>query len=296
MKFYIFNWRPLLMNSTIKGIIALVISSLGFSLMAVFVKYSGDLPTVQKVFFRNIVSMLMALGFVIYYKEKFFGHKENQLLLITRSAFGVIGVLLNFFVIDRMVLSDADILNKLSPFFTIILCAIFLKEYVRRYQVISIIIAFAGAIFIIKPSMSSDTVYGLIGILGALFAAGAYTVLRALGSREKFYTTVFYFSFFSCAVLLPFFIWQYEPMTTIQFWALILSGVFAAVGQFGLTIAYSFAPAREISIFFYSTILFTAIFSIVVFGDIPDTLSVIGYIIIFAASYYMYMKNKPGRI
>src|SRR5699024_12080310 len=78
------------------------------------------------------------------------------LLLITRSTFGVIGVVLNFFVIDRMVLSDADILNKLSPFFTIILCAIFLKEYVRRYQVISIIIAFAGAIFIIKPSMSRD--------------------------------------------------------------------------------------------------------------------------------------------
>ena len=143
------------MNSTIKGITALIISSLGFSLMAVFVKYSGDLPTVQKVFFRNIVSMLMALGFVIYYKEKFFGHKENQLLLITRSTFGVIGVVLNFFVIDRMVLSDADILNKLSPFFTIILCAIFLKEYVRRYQVISIIIAFAGAIFIRKrPPLS----------------------------------------------------------------------------------------------------------------------------------------------
>ncbi|WP_411843477.1 DMT family transporter [Salinicoccus sp. HZC-1] len=284
------------MNSTVKGIIALIISSLGFSLMAVFVKYSGDLPTVQKVFFRNFIAMLMALGFVVYYKEKFFGHRENQLLLITRSSLGVIGVLLNFFVIDRMVLSDADILNKLSPFFTIILCAVFLKEYVRRFQVISIIIAFAGALFIIKPSMSSDTAYALIGVAGALFAAGAYTVLRVLGSREKFYTTVFYFSFFSCAVLLPFFLWQFEPMSTVQFWALVLSGVFAAVGQFGLTIAYSYAPAKEISIFFYSTILFTAMFSIVVFGNIPDTLSIIGYIIIFAASYYMYMKNRPGKV
>lgn len=284
------------MNSTVKGIIALIISSLGFSLMAVFVKYSGDLPTVQKVFFRNFISMLMALAFVVYYKEKFFGHRENQLLLITRSSLGVIGVLLNFFVIDRMILSDADILNKLSPFFTIILCAVFLKEYVRRFQVISIIIAFAGALFIIKPSMSSDTAYALIGVAGALFAAGAYTVLRVLGSREKFYTTVFYFSFFSCAVLLPFFLWQFEPMSTVQFWTLVLSGVFAAVGQFGLTIAYSYAPAKEISIFFYSTILFTAIFSIVVFGNIPDTLSIIGYIIIFAASYYMYMKNRPGKV
>ncbi len=280
------------MSNTTKGIIALLISSLGFSLMAFFVKYSGDLPTVQKTFFRNFISMGIALIFVIYYKEKLFGHKENQGLLLLRSALGLGGVLLNFYVIDRMVLSDAEILNKMSPFFTILLCAIFLKEYIRRYQMISIIIALAGAVFIIKPSMSSDTVYALLGLLGALMAAGAYTVLRVLGSREKFYTVVFYFSAFSTVALLPFFIYQYEPMNFEQWIMLILAGVFAAFGQFGLTIAYSFAPAREISIFFYSTIVFTALLSIFILGEIPDVLSVVGYFIIFGASYYMYMKNR----
>ncbi|CAM4257489.1 DMT family transporter [Lacicoccus alkaliphilus] len=283
------------MSNTTKGIIALLISSLGFSLMAFFVKYSGDLPTVQKTFFRNFISMAIALIFVIYYKEKLFGHKENQGLLLLRSALGLGGVLLNFYVIDRMVLSDAEILNKMSPFFTILLCALFLKEYIRRYQMISIVIALAGAIFIIKPSMSSDTVYALLGLLGALMAAGAYTVLRVLGSREKFYTVVFYFSAFSTAALLPFFIYQYEPMTFEQWIMLILAGIFAAFGQFGLTIAYSFAPAREISIFFYSTIIFTALLSIFILGEVPDILSVIGYFIIFGASYYMYMKNRKPK-
>ena len=284
-----------MLNNTVKGIIALLIASLGFSLMAVFVKYSGDLPTVQKVFFRNFISMLIALSLVLYFREKLFGHKENQGLLLLRSSLGVLGVVLNFFVIDRMVLSDADILNKLSPFFTIILSAIFLKEYVRRYQVISIIIAFIGAIFIIKPSFSSDTIYALLGVAGAVFAAGAYTVLRALGSREKFYTVVFYFSFFSTAELLPFFIRQSHPPPGIQFRSRVIPGACAALGPFGLTIAYSYAPAKDISIFFYSTILFTAIFSIAVFGDVPDALSIIGYIIIFTASFYMFMKNKPPK-
>lgn len=284
------------MNNVVKGIIALIISSLGFSLMSLFVKYSGDLPTVQKTFFRNFISMLIALTLVLYYRESLFGKRENQGWLLLRSALGLAGVLLNFFTIDRMVLSDADILNKLSPFFTIILCAIFLKEYIRRFQLISIVIALIGALFIIKPSFSSDTMFALIGVLGAIFAAGAYTVLRVLGSREKFYTVVFYFSFFSTVALLPFFIYQFEAMTMNQFWMLILSGVFAAVGQFGLTIAYSFAPAKEISIFFYSTILFTALFSVIVFNEVPDTLSILGYIIIFAASYYMYMKNRPKKL
>lgn len=283
------------MNNTTKGIIALLISSLGFSLMAVFVKYSGDLPTVQKTFFRNFIAMLAALALVLYNREKLFGKKENQGLLLLRSSLGLIGVLLNFFAIDRMVLSDADILNKLSPFFTILLCAIFLKEYIRKFQMISILVAFIGAVFIIKPSMSSDTFYALIGVLGALFAAGAYTVLRVLGSREKFYTVVFYFSGFSSLALLPFFIIYFEPMTWAQFWMLISAGLCAAVGQFGLTIAYSYAPAREISIFFYSTILYTAIFSVIIFNEVPDLLSIAGYIIIFGASYYMFMKNRPPK-
>lgn len=283
------------MSNTTKGIIALLISSLGFSLMSFFVKYSGDLPTVQKTFFRNFISMAISLALVIYYKEKLFGRKENQGLLLLRSSLGLLGVLLNFFVIDRMVLSDAEILNKLSPFFTILLCAIFLKEYIRRFQMISIIVALVGAVFIIKPSMSSDTVYALLGILGAILAAGAYTVLRVLGSREKFYTVVFYFSGFSTVALLPFFIFQYEPMTFEQWIMLILAGIFAAFGQFGLTIAYSFAPAREISIFFYSTILFTALLSIFILNEVPDMMSVIGYFIIFGASYYMFMKNRAPK-
>ena len=197
------------MNNVVKGIIALIISSLGFSLMSFFVKYAGDLPTVQKTFFRNFISMLIELALVLYHKESLFGKRENQGWLLLRSGLGLAGVLLNFFTIDRMVLSDADILNKLSPFFTIILCAIFLKEYIRKFQLISIIVALAGAVFIIKPSFSSDTYFALLGVLGAIFAAGAYTVLRVLGSREKFYTVVFYFSFFSTVALLPFFIYQF---------------------------------------------------------------------------------------
>ncbi|WP_052255662.1 DMT family transporter [Salinicoccus sp. YB14-2] len=283
------------MSNTTKGIIALLISSLGFSLMSFFVKYSGDLPTVQKTFFRNFISMVISLSLVIYYKEKLFGQKKNQGLLLLRSSLGLLGVLLNFFVIDRMVLSDAEILNKLSPFFTILLCALFLKEYIRRYQMISIIIALVGAVFIIKPSMSSDTAFALLGILGAILAAGAYTVLRVLGDREKFYTVVFYFSGFSTVALLPFFIFQYESMTFEQWIMLILAGIFAAFGQFGLTIAYSFAPAREISIFFYSTIIFTALLSIFILNEVPDMMSVIGYFIIFGASYYMFMKNRAPK-
>src|SRR5699024_1916455 len=124
------------------------------------------------------------------------------------------------------------------------------------------------------------------------FAAAAYTFLRVLGNRERYYTVVFYFSSFSTVVLLPFLIIFYHPMSWEQLIFLILTGLFATLGQFGITLAYKFAPARDISIFFYSTVLYATIFSIVLFKQTPDVLSIVGYVIILGAMFYMFLKGK----
>ncbi|WP_335871516.1 DMT family transporter [Bacillus sp. 2205SS5-2] len=282
------------MSNRNKGIILLLFSAFGFSMMAALVKLSGDVPTMQKTLFRNVISAIIAFGFVLYHKERLFGKKENQKYLLLRSALGTVGMVLYFYAIDQLVLSDADMLNKLSPFLTIIFSAVFLKERVRFFQILSIIIAFLGTLFIIKPSFSYETVPYLAGVLSAVFAAGAYTVLRVLGEKEKFYTVVFYFSFFTTVVLLPFVIFYYEPMSVQQWMYLLGAGVFATIGQFGITIAYKFAPAKEISIFFYSTVVYSAMISIFLFGQIPDVFSIIGYLIIFGASFYMFIRNHSG--
>ncbi|TDM14665.1 DMT family transporter [Macrococcus bovicus] len=280
------------MNHIQKGIFALLIASLGFSLMGAFVKLSGDIPVLQKTLFRNLVGMIIPLYFAIKHRERLFGRMQNQPLLIARSTFGLIGVVLNYITIDHMVLSDSDMLNKLSPFFTILLCALFLKEKIKPYQMTAILVAFIGSLFIIKPSFSSDMFYALIGVAGALFAGFAYTTLRVLGPREKFYTTVFYFSFFSTVVLMPFVLSDFHAMTMTQTFYLILSGVFATIGQFGITIAYQYAPAKDISIFFYATVLFSAIISFALFNQVPDIFSFLGYFIVFSASLYMFKKAK----
>ncbi|GGH75804.1 membrane protein [Pullulanibacillus pueri] len=284
------------MSDKNKGILLLLASAFGFSMMGVFIKLSGDLPTVQKTMFRNLVSMFIAFGFVLYHRERFFGKKANQPTLLLRSAFGTIGILFNFYAIDHMILSDAETLNKLSPFLLIVFSALFLRERVKLYQLVSVIVAFLGALLIIKPEFSVTTVPYLAGFLSAVFAAGAYTFLRVLGNKEKYYTVVFYFSFFATVVLLPFTLYFYEPMSGKQWLYLLLAGLFATIGQFGVTLAYKFAPAREISIFFYSTVLYSTLLSIFLFMQWPDWLSVIGYLVIFGALLYMFMKNNKGAV
>ncbi|MFD1928235.1 DMT family transporter [Sporosarcina siberiensis] len=284
------------MTNRNKGILLIILSAFGFSLMTLFVKLSGDVPTLQKTIFRNGVTMIITFFLVIYFKQRLFGKRENQPLLLLRSVLGGIGIVLLFYAIDNLVIADADMLNKMSPFFTILFAAVFLKEHVKRFQLYSIVIAFVGMLFIIKPSFSLDVVPYAAGILSAVFAGAAYTVLRALGGREQFYTIVFYFSGFTTVILLPFVIYIYEPMTLQQTVYLLLGGVFATVGQLGITLAYKLAPPNEISVFNYFTVVFTALLGFTFLSQVPDIYSILGYAIIFGASLYMFLKDKDGEI
>lgn len=280
------------MSNRTKGICFIILSAFGFAMMATFVKLSGDLPPFQKTIFRNLVACIISFILVIYHKESFFGKKENQKALILRSIFGTLGIILNFYAIDHLILSDANMLNKISPFFVIIFSAIFLKEKLKLNQILAVLVAFVGCLFIIKPVFDISMIPYLMGVGSAICAGAAYTCVRKLGGKEQYYTIVFYFSFFSIVVLAPFMIITYKPMTTLQLIYLLLAGVFATIGQFGVTLAYKYAPGKEISIFDYSNIVFSAIISMIVFDQLPDHFSFLGYIIIFAASFYMFMYNK----
>ena len=209
--------KNLTLSNRTKGVLFIIMSAFGFAMMSAFVKLSGDLPSFQKTFFRNITSCIIAFGIILVKKESFFGKLENQKILILRSLFGTLGIVFNFYAIDKLVLSDANMLNKLSPFFVIIFSALFLKEKINFKQGLAIIIAFIGALFIIKPQFNFDIIPSLIGVCGAICAAAAYTCLRVLGSREKYYTIVFYFSFFSTIVILPFMLMVYEKITILIF-------------------------------------------------------------------------------
>ncbi|MDU0420230.1 DMT family transporter [Staphylococcus simulans] len=280
------------MDPKIKGIIAILVSAIGFSFMSLFFRLAGDLPVFQKSLARNLVAMLIPLYFLYKYKQPMFGKLSSQPLLIARSTLGLIGVLFNIYAIDHMLLSDADTLMKLNPFWTILLSMIFLHEKIRKYQITAMLVAIVGMLFVVQPQFSSEMIPAIVGLFSGIFAASAYTCVRALSTREAPYTIVFYFSFFSIIALIPFVIFTYVPMSGPQMIYLVGAGLSAAVGQIGITLAYSFAPAKDISIFTYASIIFTALMGIVIFGESPDLYATLGYVIIISASYYMFEKAR----
>ena len=278
-----------------KGGLFIISSAFCFAFMGAFVRLAGDLPSVQKSFFRNLVAFVFAAAILIRQKGSFLPQsKKNIGALLIRSICGTLGILGNFYAVDHLALSDAAMLNKMSPFFVIVFSALFLKERTNIVQTLGVIIAFAGSLLIIKPSFANlDLVPSLLAFLGGMGAGAAYTTVRWLGVRgEKGSYIVFFFSGFSCLATLPFLLFDFHYMTWQQWLILLGAGLAAAGGQFSITAAYKFAPAKEISVYDYSQIIFSALLGFIMFSQLPDIWSLLGYVIICGVGIVMFIYNN----
>ena len=280
-------------NKKYLGIVYIITSAFCFAFMNAFVRLAGDLPSTQKSFFRNFVALIFASIILIKNKIPFkVQHKSNIPALLVRAGLGTVGILCNFYAIGHLVLADASMLNKMSPFFVIIFSFIFLKERLTFFQGTAVFTAFIGSLFIIKPSFNMEMFPAFLGLVGGMCAGAAYTAVRYLGNHgEKNPFIVAFFSAFSCLTTLPFLIFDYHPMTGYQLLSLMGAGLAAAGGQFSITAAYTKAPAKEISVYDYSQIIFATILGFFLFGDVPDIYSVIGYVIIIAMAVLMFFYN-----
>ena len=275
-----------------KGVLCIILAAFFYSLMSLFVRMSGDLPVYQKSFFRNLVAVLFA--FVLLAKSKNFKLQKGSLpALLGRSVAGTVGIVCNFYAIDHMNISDASILNKLAPFFSILFSIFLLKEKASWKEWLLVGVAFSGAVIIARPSFGWEQSFpALIGVLGGLGAGLAYTFVRYLGARgERKAMIVFFFSAFSCLAMLPMLIFDYAPMTWAQFGWLLLAGLAASGAQFAVTAAYSYAPAKEISVFDYSQVLFAAVWGALFLSQFPDGWSYLGYAVIIGAAVLKWLDG-----
>ena len=296
-----------MLSSKAKGILALVTSAFGFALMALCVRlcddYGAPVSSFQKSFFRNAVALMIAT--VVFVRNRHVppaalgrgvtkppvqrrgrGRLAVRGLLLARSIFGTIGIFANFYALSKITISEGQTLNKTAPFFTVIFAYLFLKERVTLRQLGALGLAFAGTMLITKPGFAGEAAFPLaMGLLGGLGAGAAYVCVRALCNRgvEPAFIILF-FSAFSCLASVPFMVQGFDPMTAAQVAILLGAGGGAAIGQFGVTLAYGYAAPREIAVYDYTNILFTALFGFAFFGQIPDVWSCLGFAAILGAA------------
>ena len=295
-----YDWRMEKINLK-RGIAFALLSGFSFALMGIFVHASGQLPFIQKTLFRNLIAFLIAMT-ALYSKSR----KDKNILkipkgslkfLLLRSIFGTIGIFGNFYALDHLNVSDANVLNKMSPFFCLFMSFFLLGEKPTLFSVLSLLAAFTGAIFVIKPGMDfAKMLPSLAGLAGGMGAGFAYACVRKCHTYNvEGYLVIAFFSAFSLLAELPLVILFWQPMNAKQLVLLILSGCAAAGGQLGITGAYFNAPSYKISIYEYSQVIFSALLGFLVFAQMPDALSIAGYTIIIGVAVLMFIVNNRKR-
>ncbi len=288
-------------NNLVRAIFFAIFSSFCFAMMGMFVHASGDLPFFQKAFFRNLIAAIFA--FVIAFKE---WRKNPEVMkvekpawkfIFLRAACGTVGIFGNFYALDHIPISDASMLNKMSPFFSVLGSFLFLGEKPALISVLSLIGAFGGALLVIKPTFDfTKLLPGLAGFAGGAGAGFAYSFIRKCHKYNVHGSIIIlFFSVFSCLICLPFMLVFWTPMSLKQVLLLLGAGLSASGGQFGITGAYFNAPASKVSIYEYFMVIFSAILGFIAFRQIPDLWSLAGYAIIIGIAVLVFIYNGRNR-
>lgn len=270
------------------GILMMIIATICFSLMAAMVKFLRHLPVMEIIFFRNIPIMLTIPLILKNKKISFWGN--NKPLLLLRSLFSGFAAIAYFYTITVMILTDAVTIKQLSPFFIMLLASIFLGEKIDFRKITFFILAFSGALLVVKPGFRLDIYPAVIALLGAISTAGSHVAIRSLRLTDHPLVIVNYFGYSIGLISFGILLWQgnFIIPDVLSLFVLFLLGLVGLGGQFALTKAYQMAPTKLVSLYLYLQIIFGALLGALFFKEIPDLLSIFGASLIIISGYLNY--------
>ncbi|MBA1333653.1 MAG: Permease of the drug/metabolite transporter (DMT) superfamily [Firmicutes bacterium] len=281
------------MDSRFRGIIFMIGSSLGFSLMSAAAKYTSAVPLGEKLFVRNFAAFVLVLLLILKDRETLKGN--NIKMLTARAVVGFLAGLCYFYAVNYLPLGDATLLNKTSPILVIILSTLFLGEKLKKHHLPVVILGLAGAALVLKPGFQYNLVPAVLALVSALLAGISYTIIRHLRTTDSPNIILLYYSGISVLGTIPMiFLGGFSIPTATEMAGLLFMGLFTAMSQLCLNFAYRYAGAGDLSVFDYSTIIFSIILGLVAWGETPDVFSLAGSILIIAAGIVNYRFNREA--
>jgi drug/metabolite transporter (DMT)-like permease len=271
-----------LKNSVPMSVWYMLVSALGFALMAACVKEVSRLgiPVLEIVAARAIVSGI--LSYVDIKRKKLSLWGNNKPLLIARGVVGSFALMFVYYAVTTLPLAEATVLQYLHPVFTAILALFFLKESIQRSTLACIMISLFGLFVIIQPNFQSTSVFHYdwlsigSGVMGALGSAIAYILIKKLTKTDDSSVIIFYFPVIAFPIAMLMLGSDFVVPSLVATGLLILVGIFTQVGQVGLTKALNSADASKATAYAYVQVLFSVFIGWAYFSEVPVYTTIIG--------------------
>src|SRR5439155_19254233 len=178
-----------------------------------------------------------------------------------------------------------------------VIALLWLRTTIAPAVLASLVIGFVGVALIIKPGPSLlANPSSLIALLAAVFSAIALVTVNTLSRTDRPDTILFYYFLIASLATAPFAVLQWKTPEPAQWGLLIGVGVFMALAQLLIILAYEHATASQIAPFNYSVVLFSVAIGWIVWHDVLDWIAVLGILLVCAGGICSVVLARPRQI
>ena len=269
-------------QSIVRGAIFIIAAELMLTMNGVMIRLASDgLPNEMIVFFRNAFGLLSLMP--IFAREGMaIIHTKKLHLHLVRGITGITAMYSLFFVLSNLQLANAMLLKATIPIFIPLVAFSWLKERISVTARLAIAIGFCGVFLILEPGGDFNWIM-LVGLFSSAFASVSMVTIRKLSATEPAVRTVLYFAMIASLVSAIPLTWAWKT-PTFQEWLLLIGvGICSTVVQLLTTRGYSSAPASQVGIFAYSSVIFGALIGWLFWNELWDVNSLIGAVFIISA-------------
>ncbi len=289
--------------NTLLGISLKLIATLSFALMAALIKGVSDaVPTGQLVFYRSFFALVPLLAWLGWRGELIYAVRTRNLVgQLRRSLSSTAGMTCGFAALFYLPLPDATAIGYVTPIVTTLLAALILGETVRGSRWAALFLGFSGMIVMLLPYFGAgghapaggQEIRGaMLGIAGAVFSGYASIEVRRLAQTERTGAIVFYFSMTATLFGLATAWYDWTTLTMTQFGMLVLAGILGGIGQILMTSSYRFATISTLAPFDYVSLIWATLLGVLVFGQVPHWLVIVGAILVVAAGLIVIFQER----
>ncbi len=259
--------------------------------MNILIKLIPDIPAMEIVFFRCVVSMVICFVIIRREKEDWLGN--SRLLLFLRGIFGTTALYLFFITLQNVPLASGVTISYLSPIFTTIIAIFILKEKVFALQWVFFLISIAGVMVMKGFDTRIPLTYLITGIVSGIFSALAYNMVRSLKGKEHPMVVVLHFQLVGVVVGLIATLFYWKPPNAFEALVLLGIGLTTHLGQVFLTKALQAEAIAKVSILNYAGILYALVFGWLFFGETYALQTFVGiFLVITGVVFSVYYNNR----
>ena len=273
----------------------MMLSMAGFVLNDTLMKsLSADLPMFQAIFLRGVVATSLIAGLAWYRRELWYRPGRGAVKVMGLRVIGELGATVCFITaLFNMPIANATAILQVMPLAVTLGAALFLGEAVGWRRFSAIFVGFVGVMLIVRPGAEGFTIYSVYAL-----AAVVFLVLRDLTTRRLpiGVPSMFVAVISSIAIMTMGGIMSatasWQPVTLMQLATLALAAVFVLMGYLFGIMTMRVGDIGFISPFRYTILIWAILLGIVVFGDIPDAMTLLGSAIVVLTGLYTFYRER----